>query len=316
MLCPGASYEAPTMSNSDGGGDQRGAAPRRGLAKGLSALLADVDSDAWKRPGGAAPQTVPVEFLRPGAAQPRRRFDKADLDALAESIRAKGVLQPLIVREDSQNPGAYEIIAGERRWRAAQVAKLHEVPVVVRAMSDREALEVGLVENVQRQDLTPLEEAAGYRRLVDEFDHSQDGLARIIGKSRSHGGQYPAAPGTARRGQIDDRRGQAERRPWAAPCSAPTTQWRSPPWSWPRDSMYAKPKAWCAVPGAVRRPRKSQSTPPASAADANTRAIERSLGDLLGLTVMIDHKESGGTMTIYYACLAELDDLLKRLGQS
>lgn len=315
MLCPGASYEAPTMSNSDGGGDQRGAAPRRGLAKGLSALLADVDSDAWKRPGGAAPQTVPVEFLRPGAAQPRRRFDKADLDALAESIRAKGVLQPLIVREDSQNPGAYEIIAGERRWRAAQVAKLHEVPVVVRAMSDREALEVGLVENVQRQDLTPLEEAAGYRRLVDEFDHSQDGLARIIGKSRSHVANTLRLLGLPDevKSMIDEGKLSAGHGRALLGADDPMAL---------AAVVVAKGLNVRQTEGLVRRsrggtaPRKSQSTPPASAADANTRAIERSLGDLLGLTVMIDHKESGGTMTIYYASLAELDDLLKRLGQS
>ena len=315
MLCPGASYEAPTMSNSDGGGDQRGAAPRRGLAKGLSALLADVDSDAWKRPGGAAPQTVPVEFLRPGAAQPRRRFDKADLDALAESIRAKGVLQPLIVREDSQNPGAYEIIAGERRWRAAQVAKLHEVPVVVRAMSDREALEVGLVENVQRQDLTPLEEAAGYRRLVDEFDHSQDGLARIIGKSRSHVANTLRLLGLPDevKSMIDEGKLSAGHGRALLGADDPMAL---------AAVVVVKGLNVRQTEGLVRRsrggtaPRKSQSTPPASAADANTRAIERSLGDLLGLTVMIDHKESGGTMTIYYASLAELDDLLKRLGQS
>ena len=309
------SHEMQTMSKSDGddkGAGDRARAPRRGLAKGLSALLADVDTNAWKRPGGTSPQTVPVEFLRPGAGQPRRRFDKVEINALAESIRAKGVLQPLIVREDSQNPGAYEIIAGERRWRAAQVAKLHDIPVVIRDMSDREALEVGLVENVQREDLTPLEEAAGYRRLMDEFDHSQDDLGKIIGKSRSHVANTLRLLGLPDqvKAMIDDDKLSAGHGRALLGADDPGAV---------AGVVVTKGLNVRQTEGLVRRAQtttsasKSKSKPPV---DANTVAIERSLGDLLGLTVKIDHKTSGGTMTIHYKTLGELDDVLKRLGQA
>ena len=165
-------------------GNRSAAPPRRALARGLSALLADGDS--WNQKSALEPAVAPIENLKPCPLQPRRRFDKEALESLAASILSKGVLQPLIVRPDSRHPGAYEIIAGERRWRAAQVAQIHEVPIVVHDLSDREALEVGLVENIQRTDLTPMEEAAGYRRLINEFGQSQDELAKIIGKSRSH----------------------------------------------------------------------------------------------------------------------------------
>ena len=149
---------------------------------GLSALLGNVSELA----GTEGVRTLPIELLRPSALQPRRYFGEDELAALTESIRAKGVLQPLLVRRLSDGDEQYEIIAGERRWRAAQLAGCHELPVVVYALSDREALEVALLENVQRQDLTPLEEAEGYRRLVDEFGHTQEELARTLGKSRSH----------------------------------------------------------------------------------------------------------------------------------
>ncbi len=309
------SHETQTMSKSGGGHDGaggRGRAPRRGLAKGLSALLADVDANAWKRSGGTTPQTVPVEFLRPGASQPRRHFDKTEINALADSIRTKGVLQPLIVREDSQNPGAYEIIAGERRWRAAQVAKLHEVPVVIRDMSDREALEVGLVENIQREDLTPLEEAAGYRRLMDEFDHSQEVLGKIIGKSRSHVANTLRLLGLPDqvKAMIDEAKLSAGHGRALLGADDPVAL---------AGVVVAKGLNVRQTEGLVRR--SQTSTPalkgkPKPPADANTVAIERSLGDLLGLTVKIDHKASGGTMTIHYKTLSELDDVLKRLGQA
>jgi ParB family chromosome partitioning protein len=132
---------------------------------------------------------LPIDQVHPGKFQPRRRFDEDALTALVESVRERGILQPLLVRKDpAATPGntSYEIIAGERRWRAAQLAGLHEVPVLVRTLTDREALEIALIENIQRSDLTPLEEAEGYKRLMDEFDHTQEDLARSVGKSRSH----------------------------------------------------------------------------------------------------------------------------------
>jgi ParB family chromosome partitioning protein len=206
-------------------------------------------------------------------------------------------------------------VAGERRWRAAQVAKLHEVPVVIRDMSDREALEVGLVENVQREDLTPLEEAAGYRRLMDEFDHSQDDLGKIIGKSRSHVANTLRLLGLPDpvKAMIDEHRLSAGHGRALLGAADPVAL---------AGVVVAKGLNVRQTEGLVRRTQtgttgttvsKSKPNPPA---DANTVAIERSLGDLLGLTVKIDHKASGGTMTIHYKTLSELDDVLKRLGQT
>ncbi len=162
---------------------------RRGLGRGLSALLGDpmplpvAEVPVEIRPSGGV-RTLPVEQLQGGRFQPRRTFNEDAIGELAQSIREKGILQPILVR--SIGPGAFEIIAGERRWRAAQRAQIHEVPVIVREMDDREALEIALVENLQRQDLTPLEEAEGYRRLMDEFSHTQEELGKVVGKSRSH----------------------------------------------------------------------------------------------------------------------------------
>jgi ParB family transcriptional regulator, chromosome partitioning protein len=158
------------------------------LGRGLSALLGD---DREPAPPGAATMLagshpVPIEHLHRNRFQPRRNFDPAQIEALAASIRAQGVLQPLLVRPHPERAGEYEILAGERRWRAAQAAQLTEVPVLVRDIANREALEIALVENVQRQDLNAVEEAHGYQRLITEFGHTQEEIARVTGKSRPH----------------------------------------------------------------------------------------------------------------------------------
>ena len=165
---------------------------RRGLGRGLSALLGDASKTMDAITGDGSPKAgrglrvVPVEKLRPGRFQPRRVFDQTAIEDLVESVREKGILQPILVRTHPDDVDSYEIIAGERRWRAAQAASLHEVPVILRELSDREALEVALVENLQRQDLSPLEEAEGYHRLMEDFSHTQEQLAKTVGKSRSH----------------------------------------------------------------------------------------------------------------------------------
>lgn len=164
---------------------------RTGLGRGLSALFGEVAATEEEQQVDRVRLTrlLPIDQVHPGKFQPRRRFDEEALTALVESVRERGILQPLLVRKDpAATPGnaSYEIIAGERRWRAAQLAGLHEVPVLVRTLTDREALEIALIENIQRSDLTPLEEAEGYKRLMDEFDHTQEDLARSVGKSRSH----------------------------------------------------------------------------------------------------------------------------------
>jgi len=157
---------------------------KKGLGRGLSALMADVrEPDNTDRPDIAKDQMIPIEKLRPNPDQPRKYFATEALDDLVASIKEKGILQPLIVRSVED---VYEIVAGERRWRAAQQAKLHEVPVLVRSFTDTEMLEVAIIENVQRSDLNPIEEAAGYKQLVDRFGHTQEKIADALGKSRSH----------------------------------------------------------------------------------------------------------------------------------
>ena len=165
---------------------------RKNLGRGLNALFGEQDPEpasdppAESQPKVASSNRLPVELLSPSPFQPRRHFDESALDDLARSIGEKGVLQPLLVRADSQRPGHYEIIAGERRWRAAQRAQIHEVPVLISELSDVEVLEVALIENLQREDLSPVEEARGYRRLLDEFSHTQEQLGEAVGKSRAH----------------------------------------------------------------------------------------------------------------------------------
>lgn len=157
---------------------------KRGLGRGLSALMADVDLIPSEKP--APRQVLPVEQLTPNPDQPRRSFAPEALQELAASLRGRGMLQPLIVRPHPSDRGLYQIVAGERRWRAAQIAQLHEVPVIVRDLSDTEVLEVAIVENIQRSDLNAIEEAASYRQLMDRFGHTQEKLAEALNKSRSH----------------------------------------------------------------------------------------------------------------------------------
>jgi ParB family chromosome partitioning protein len=162
-------------------------ARRRNLGRGLDALLGESRSGSAGDAGAASGVlTLPIEQVYPGRSQPRTIFAQTEIDELADSIRQLGILQPLIVRPHPTRTGSYEIIAGERRWRAAQQARLHEVPALVRELSDGEALEIALVENLQRENLSPVEEAEAYRRLMDEFSHTQEALAKIVGKSRSH----------------------------------------------------------------------------------------------------------------------------------
>ena len=166
----------------------QGKSERRGLGRGLSALMADVEPAPSADPTEPrkAEATIDIARIRPNPNQPRRSFDAADLHDLTESIREKGIIQPLILRVDPRDPDGYEIVAGERRWRAAQRAQLHEVPAIVRDFDDTEVLEVAIIENIQRADLSPVDEARGYRQLMDRFGHTQEKMAEALGKSRSY----------------------------------------------------------------------------------------------------------------------------------
>ena len=158
---------------------------KKGLGRGLSSLMGEVNEDQ-KENANLSETKIPISKLRPSPIQPRRIFEKASIAELADSIKSKGLVQPILVRPSESNPGEYEIIAGERRWRAAQVAQLHEIPAVVRNLDDVESLEIAIIENVQRADLSPIEEATGYKKLMENYGHTQEALSEIVGKSRSH----------------------------------------------------------------------------------------------------------------------------------
>jgi ParB family chromosome partitioning protein len=159
---------------------------KKGLGRGLSSLMGDTETTQTKNTNVGQETKIPIANLKPSPSQPRRLFNKNSINELADSIKAKGLVQPLVVRPSPSDTNSYEIIAGERRWRAAQIAQLHEVPVVIRNFNDTEALEVAIIENVQRSDLSPIEEAAGYKRLIENHGHTQEDLSGIVGKSRSH----------------------------------------------------------------------------------------------------------------------------------
>ena len=283
---------------------------RRGLGRGLSALMSDVAADtAPASEGGSATraeQILPIEKIVPNPDQPRRDFPAQDMDDLAASIKEKGVIQPLIVRVKSDG---YEIVAGERRWRAAQMAKLHELPVIIRDYTDTEVLEIAIIENIQRADLNPVEEAAGYQQLMDKFGHTQEKLAAALGKSRSHIAnlmrllQLPKevldllkdgklTAGHARALITTENPVALARQVVKQGLSVRETE-----------RLAKAPKA---------RPEKVKLQP---TKDADTRALEGDLSANLGMKVSVDHKtgKESGKLTISYKTLEELDDLCRLL---
>jgi ParB family transcriptional regulator, chromosome partitioning protein len=287
----------------------------RGLGRGLSALMADVStetessSDRPRRPD----LRIPVESLHPNPNQPRRSFNEEALAELASSIREKGVIQPLIVRPNPDREGHYEIVAGERRWRAAQLAQLHEVPVIVRNYTDTEVLEVAIIENIQRADLNAIDEAASYRQLMDRFGHTQEQLATALSKSRSHIANQMRllnlpqdvqgylvdgvlTAGHARALVGHDRASDLARRIVQGKLSV-------------REAERLA-RAPAVADGA--KPRRNGGE---VAKDADTVQIEQELAATLHMGVTIDHKpgEEGGKLTLKYRSLAQLDDLLRAL---
>jgi ParB family transcriptional regulator, chromosome partitioning protein len=290
------------------GEDARGGAPRRrGLGMGPSPLL-DTSQDELPTVGSERSRLVPIEFLRPCPLQPRRRFAEDELAALADSIRHRGVIQPLLVRRAPSGADFYEIIAGERRWRAAQMAGAHELPVIVHELSDRDALEVALLENVQRQDLSALEEAEGYRRLVEEFGHTQEALAGTLGKSRSHIanllrllGLPPAVRALLEGGELSAGHARAllgAREP--AELAKVVVG---------RGLNVRQTEA--LVRADAERPERRRQAP--ATKDPNTLALERDLSTRLGLPVSLTPRGAGGTLEIAYGSLDQLDDVLRRL---
>lgn len=285
-----------------------GRAPaRRGLGMGLSALLGSSPEElAAEAP--AASQKVPIEFLQPSALQPRRRFDEAELEALAQSIRERGVLQPLLVRPVTGGAAAYEIVAGERRWRAAQRAGLHDVPVLVRDLSDLETLELALIENLQRSDLSPLDEAHAYRRLMKEFGHTQEVLAEAVGKSRSHVAntlRLLALPAGVQE-LLEEGRLSAGHARALLTSQAPE---KLAQLVVDRGLSVRDTEALVRQEARLARPRARVS----SQGDPNAAELSRQLTTRLGLQVGIRSQGKGGILTIRYSDLEQLEGLITRL---
>jgi len=279
------------------------------LGRGLAALIGDmatVEGARVTESGGI--KKLPVDFIIANRANPRRTFDPAQLEELTNSIREKGIMQPLLVRP-SEDPHLFELIAGERRWRAAQKAGLHEVPVIVRDVGDKEALELAIIENVQRADLNPLEEAMGYGQLIEQFDYTQQDLAQVIGKSRSH------VANTLRLLRLpEDVRGMVASGTLTA-GHARTLITAEDPASLARQIVSGGLSVREAEALSQQRDVAGKKKPGEAPAGRNpdTVALERRLSDALGLSVSLAHGERGGKIEIRYKTLEQLDGVCLRL---
>ncbi|TVR83751.1 MAG: ParB/RepB/Spo0J family partition protein [Rhodospirillales bacterium] len=281
---------------------------KRGLGKGLSALLGDDEAALAQLDRVRSAKTVPIEMLYPGRFQPRRTMPDDDLSTLAASIADKGILQPILVRRHPDDANAYEIIAGERRWRAAQMAQLDDVPVVIKDLDDRAACEIALVENLQRQDLSALDEAEGYRRLLDEFDHTQEDLARSVGKSRSHVANMLRLLGLPERVRALLDQGALTAGHARALVGVPDAVALAEKIVKRGLNVRQTEAMVKANGGDAARPQRVDKDP-------DTRAIERDLSERLGLNVEIKLRRRGGALVLHYRSLAQLDDILHRLNQ-
>lgn len=290
---------------------------RRGLGRGLEALFEDEEgvypqADPEGHTPGIQRRVLSVGELIPCPLQPRRTFDDAALQELAESISSHGVLQPLLVRPSPEDSGQYEIIAGERRWRASQKAQLHELPVVIRELTDSECLEIALIENLQRENLNPMEEARGFRRLMDEFQHTQEKMAATIGKSRSH------IANTLRLNTLPDdvqtlvsdgklSAGHARALVGTNDPSAFAQQIVS-------KGLNVRQTEKLVTGGKVKKPKAKKAKPEKN---IDTLALEEEISNLLGLMVTIDVRGNAGAgkLSIEFENLDQLDDVLRRLSR-
>jgi ParB family chromosome partitioning protein len=272
---------------------------RSRLGRGLASLIGDVGGEAAHVERPRNQRKVPIEFLKPNPRNPRRAFSEAELGELAASVKQHGVIQPIVVRPVKGVADRYEIIAGERRWRASQLAGLHEVPIVPVDVSDSDALEIAIIENVQREDLNAMEEAQGYHALADEFKRSQEEIAKIVGKSRSHVAntmrltKLPAGHARALIGVPD---------PLAAAKRIVA------------DGLNVRQAEALAHDEGVpeRKPQKARGAKPK---DPDTLALEKRVSDALGLAVTVNHRDPGGSVQISYRNLEQLDEVMRRLAK-
>jgi len=294
---------------------------RKGLGRGLSALLGDdrpifsndtVEEKIVEESGTTGRRRLPIEFLERNTAQPRVHFDEASIDELAQSIKQRGLLQPILVRPSGKEK--YQIVAGERRWRASQRAGIHEVPVVVRELNDGEVLEIAIIENIQRQDLSAIEEADGYKRLMDEFNHTQEAVGQLVGKSRSHitnllrlltlpeKVQNMVGSGALTMGHARALIGSDD------PVALANRVIK--------EGLSVRQTEGLASSGKPKQKRQPRPGGAAAGArkDADTAALEKDLSAATGMKVIIDHSGESGKVTINYADLDQLDELCSKLG--
>lgn len=282
------------------------------LGRGLAALIGDVGDETSVTDSGRKPRRAPIENLRPNPRNPRRMFTDTELDELSDSIRERGIIQPIVVR--ALQGDNFEIIAGERRWRAAQRAGLHDVPVAIIEANDAQSLEFAIIENVQRTDLNPIEEASGYLALMDDFNRTQDEVAQIVGKSRPH------VANTIRLLKLSEPVKQLVRLGKISAGHARLLLGQ------PNAEQIAQEiidkglsvrqlEADMRKEGAGQARDAARETKGSSAAkDPDTRALEKRLSDALGLDVSVDHRGEGGTLRIKYRNLEQLDAVLRKLG--
>jgi ParB family chromosome partitioning protein len=286
---------------------------RRGLGRGLSALMSDIDPTPTRKsaaPTRIAEILIPVERISPNPNQPRRIFTEDALNDLTASIRQRGIIQPLILRRDPRDADGYEIVAGERRWRAAQRAKLHEVPAIVRDLDDTEVLEIAIIENIQRADLNAVEEAAGYRQLMDRFGHTQEKLAEALGKSRSHIANLlrlltlpePVLE-LLREGKLSAGHARALVATHDPIGLAQQVVKRG---------LSVRQTEALAKGGAAKKPTNDNGAP---TKDADTKVLEKDLAAALGMSVSIQNPpgSSSGSVTVRYKDLEQLDEVCRRL---
>src|SRR3954454_13295179 len=285
---------------------------RSRLGRGRASLIGDVGGEAAHLDRPRAQRKVPIEFLKPNPRNPRREFAEAELRELADSIRQHGVIQPIVVRPVRGAQDRYEIIAGERRWRASQIVGLHEVPVVPVDVSDSDALEIAIIENVQREDLNALEEALGYHALADEFKRSQEEIAKIVGKSRSHVAKMMRLTKLPDEVKALIASGQLSAGDARALIGVPH------PAAAGREVVaegltVRQTEALAHAEGVPERKPQKPRDAKARSKDADTVALEKRISDALGLKVSVDHRDPGGSVQIRYRDLDQLDEVIRRL---
>jgi ParB family chromosome partitioning protein len=281
-----------------------------GLGRGLSALLQDEAAADIAPARKQGTREVPIEALRPNAFQPRTIFEDQPLAELADSIREHGIMQPILVRPVAGDPNSFEIIAGERRWRAAQKAQLHQVPIVLRSLTDIQALELALIENIQREDLSPIDEAKGYQRLMDEFGHRQEDIANTVGKSRPHVANLLRL--LTLPDEVQDMLNGGKLSVGHARALITTDDPVGLAKTIARQGLSVRAAEILAQQHSAAR----KSRPPSAKTrkDADTRALEERVSQQLGLSLSIDHKGSrGGKVVIKYKSLDQLDGLIDKL---